>query len=450
MVVVKFLAICLMASSSSSQQFLPVKGLKEGLAGDPADALASTLLKNARFDAESGDVKIYSQYESGVRDYHSPPSLSSNVVAAGAGHSAPPVHSRLSSGDIIAMKPVVETASLSRPKEWSEPITSLRKSDDSGLSSLKDGMKHLFQDMASSPRSKSEADWSDFQHDASSESTREVVKVFDRDAVIRQPVLQDAPHVSMPDEESSVPAYMDKLNKLRHKPAAGARWFKQPAKAAVHIESTTKTVHNQYDDYMQAHPRELNVTEVQAEVDRIQEEVEGTDSLAKSLVSQLKTEKKKEVARLQRPHLPTGEVKKQAVPESSALDSVHKGHKRVKKMLPIRPEDVRNVTEPVEEPEEIPQSTPLLRLPERRIPGLEEKKDAKEKRSEKHSLPDLFGMYASEGLVDAKGMDAILAAQGIKNTWNWKAFDKDGDSKLSEKEFANAMIVAQRFRVRKN
>merc|ERR1719160_441266 len=123
----------------------------------------------------------------------------------------------------------------------------------------------------------------------------------------------------------------------------------------------------------------MNATVLDAKVEKIEEEAglgEGPDSLAKSLAPLLRKEKK-EAVRLQRPHLPTGEIKKAEVAvssetEPSALSSVHRG-RRPEEMLPIRPEDVHHEADPVlpvpaPVPEVMNNTKPLKLIPEKKIP----------------------------------------------------------------------------------
>merc|ERR1712118_124589 len=91
--------------------------------------------------------------------------------------------------------------------EWRAASPQQSDDEDEGVSSLKDGMKHMFQDLASTPSSKSVADWSSFQNDASAESSREVVKVFNQDTVIRHPAPKPESQVSMSDDTSVVAPY---------------------------------------------------------------------------------------------------------------------------------------------------------------------------------------------------------------------------------------------------
>jgi len=448
MVAMKLLALCLMVSSSESRQFLPINAKQ-----DPADALADKLLKTVGLDSDPNVSPVAVNWKTTTLQDESAATV--------------PSRSRESAKDVIMdLKPMVEgyqamvgSGSLEAPKAWSEQSSTQSSRDwSSGLSSLKSGMKHMFNDLANPPKSKNVANWDEFASD-SSESTKEVVKITPQDTVVHQPAHQAAAS-SMPEpkEESSVPAYMNKFNDGS---SAGLRWFKQPLTAyRVHSAAQTKASQNQ--ERKQA----VNATEeherLEARVQQLTEEQwehEGTDSLAKSLAAEFKKEKKKGVAAVPRSHLPTGteiHVRKgqvenvSQVPQTSALNSVHRA-RPWRDMLPIRPEDVHPAADP--EPQEIEQAEAPKIVPEKKIV---KQKSVFRKRPDvkgptvKDGTNDLFNANAVNGFVDAVGMDAVLEHLGTKKQWDWHAFDRDGDGQLSHEEFANAVIVAQRFKAKKN
>lgn len=432
MAVMQLLAFCLMVSSSDAQQFRTVK------AADPADALADTMLKKSGFDSEEKNSRrvVLPTHSWNAVPFHE------ESVASG------PSHNRLSSKDLIGFKPMVRSGSLSTPKEWSS--ASAAKPD--GLSSIKDGMQHMFNDLRSAHTS-NVADRSEFQAESvgSMKESTEVVKVLQADTVIHQPVHKTAARDVAPDDESSLPAYM---NQLDHGPSAGLRWFREPLLArAMHDKTSAKAARKATDVQV------MNATELENKAEQIKEEVlpESADSLANSLASEMLTSKKPP---MQRAHLPTGEVKmqevhaageveKEEVPQPSPLDSVHRG-KRAKEMLPIRPEDVHHEVAAAPEPEEIKEAQPLIKLPAQKIQAqaIQGAKPIDQEPSDQEgsSQKDLFTMHAVDGHVDSKGMEAVLEAMGTKADWNWHRFDLDGDGKLSHAEFSNAEIVAQRFK----
>jgi len=450
MVAMKLIVMWSLALASNSQKFLPIHQ-------DPADALADKLLNKVGFDS---DDKEEPKVPAAVKHYVKNVAPSIDESNAHDDVSAGKSHNRLSSRDLMGFKPMMATGTLTTPQQWA--AGSSQESDESGLSSLRTGMKHMYQDLANPPQvSTSTADWSQFHRDAS-ETSKEIVKVFDRD-VVHQPVQQ----VSASDDKSSAPAYLNKLRlpaSLGSEASAGLRWFKQPVQAhAVRDESSTKTL--QHDQVTHS----MNVTELEDQVEKIKEEEEGTDSLANSLKSHFKIENQKEIARKQRRDLPTGDEHHRNLtkpteppePETSALDSLHKGLRGSKKMLKVRPEDVYNATDtpkaPKLEEEEMPETKPVLRPEKGSVPvppKLKQvfdkpAKETQESHVANQSPEEIFKMHAVGGFVDADGMEAVLDELGTKKNWNWQLFDKDGDDKLSAKEFANAVMVAQRFKFQK-
>jgi hypothetical protein len=456
MAAMKLIVMCSLALSSNSQKFLPLNR-------DPADALADNLLNKAGFDSDSFEperkvpqavVKYVDKLQSHDSSANADPTL--------VDHSK----DRLSAKDLMGLKPVIATGTLSSPREWA--AVSSDKSDDSSLSSLRDGMKHMYQDLARTPSSASVSDWGDFHAD-SSETSKEIVKVDVRDAIVRQPVQQTVPQVSASDGKRSAPTYVSKL-RITDVPvpasgtSAGLRWFHKESSQAHAAEDALRIKIPQHDKATGF----VNATQLKESdaVESMRGEAEGRDSLAKSLALHFKIEKKKETLRRQRRDLPTGEeihtpVAKKVEPQSSALDSRHRGLRGSNKMLPIRPEDVRNSTEvdnEEAESEEMPEKNltkPVLRLPVKKSRGDPDEKEKPKQEPSTHITQEspaknLFTMHATGGFVDANGMDAALDELGTKKNWNWRLFDKDGDGKLSEQEFANAVNVAQRFKAQKS
>jgi len=506
MVAARLLAMSLMVLFSESREFLP-----RNFQQDPADALADKLLKTAGFSPEERISLDPEERISPVAVKWNIAAPGDESKASGPSHgrlSPKDLVAGLKPA-VTKFEAMVGSEHLSAPKAWltPSPVNSDDSESISALSSLRKGMKDMFHDMANTPKSRDVADWSEYRDD-SSESTKEVVRISQQDTVIHQPVHRMESRDWAAAEKSSLPAWVraDEENKLQSTFSAGLRWFKQPLKAEAETLQSDQAVSAVNTTELGANMQYLK--EEHEDTDSL------AKSLASEFPKRKKKEvvqvhrhdlptgdeqvhkRKGEVLRPQRPHLPTGQevhvkngtanqVAKEEIPESSplssvhrvllptgqevhvkngtanqvveeedpessALSSVHRG-RRAKHMLPIKPEDVHQVAAP--EPEEIEQAKPLKMLPEKRIPERSQFKPAppvKAEPSVNDGSDDLFKTYAVQGFVDAKGMDAVLEDLGTKKHWNWKAFDLDGDGRLSQKEFANAAVVAQRFKAHKN
>lgn len=479
----KFLVVHLAASLVQSH-FLPVKE-------DPADALVDKMVQGAGFDDEStidspvGDLN--------AKYWQKQKSSSSNQPAPSHGES---FHARFGSHDLVKLQPLVSVTGLVMPKQWqkttsdetdvSDSLPTPKEADQSVLTkdyktidqmSQNDQLLHELitqrhsHDQAPAWDQSGIMDTDEVNKELDNMAPKEVVKVSHQDTVVHasaveSPVSHGLAHLGqsvndygpLSQVEPVAPPIEPTTFSLHHghvrapvdaspmkapkvsKPAvpAVASVAKQSARFAVaeHVAKQMISGRAPDDDLassLAAHFAETNQTKVE-DAPRVEDAPKKINKPGKD----------------------------QEGPKSTAIGSVHRS-KRNEPRFAIKPEDMQQGTNQAAigsptSPSQSPAATnslPATSMPAKPSPQKPERKAPKVNQGKaKHTLAtpqqkwqNLFKANAVDGKLGAEDIETIFEKLKIQKEWNWHPFDLNGDDKLSQSEFLNAMRVAVRFKI---
>jgi hypothetical protein len=275
---------------------------------------------------------------------------------------------------------------------------------------------------------------------------KEMVKVLHQDAVSKRPVpaqkhLPSSTHLRKttqkysPDAEStgledSTPVAASSLPKLylHH----GKRGAPQAEQQADHLRVNA-------DDMVTYHPSENvppeNPSSLASSL-RAHVQAEKTKELQKKMAEQAERKRQQPVVNVTKP------VKAEEESKNSPMNTIHR-HPSKKLKFKVQPEDIHYETTTTVTTTTTVSTTTTTQKREVSVGS---------DNTVQSEWDLLFNTNAVDGHLDAAGVEEVLRKMtNIKNpdTWNWRRFDLDQDSKLSRREFMNAKQIAMRFSKKK-